>query len=468
MLRPGVSFPDGVELLDGKGGLLGHAGRDLSSGAAVAIWPRGGPRLWVSDLRREALARRVRGSPSTVAVLHVGPGVVLAEPGPVRAPDRLSRDDAATCALAACEVLAGLHAAGFGGCREEVSYRPEHLRVCADGRTIEWRIPSVDPPPDLTREVSDEQIDELFGDELGPIVEDLRRLLARFPELAHDLTTPTRVAAWQQIVRLIGDEPDTSPTAARLAQLLLPLLDHPEAWRARVAALPVVRALPPVAYPWDDIIAESETMLARSHPTFAGWFAVPLSTAYHQRASRSFAGGELAAALRDVDRALELADFFHYHTTRAIVLDALARRDEARAAIDAAISQPRGKYRDGWTNIDSQHERARAHATRGSFALHDGDLAAAEADLRSACESAPEPAYLHLLAAALHARGDLAAAAALSTEAVLLAPEDARLRWGLAVRLHELGRVDEAREHAERALARAPGVYADRFARRFG
>lgn len=127
-------------------------------------------------------------------------------------------------------------------------------------------------------------------------------------------------------------------TAAELARALLPWVAEPTAWRARVAAIPVVRTLPPIALDWDALIAEGEAALAdpatpallplardRTVPS-KGFIEGPLAEAYHQRASRSFERGALADALRDVDRAVALASVASHYTTRASGLRAVPIR----------------------------------------------------------------------------------------------------------------------------------------------
>ena len=89
--------------------------RDRVTGATVRVRPRGRRPMWLDDVARESLAREAAalGLPALVPVLHAGPGVVYAEPPPMTARQPLPRAHAAACALAACEVLAHLHARGF-------------------------------------------------------------------------------------------------------------------------------------------------------------------------------------------------------------------------------------------------------------------------------------------------------------------------------------------------------------------
>ncbi|MBZ5715046.1 tetratricopeptide repeat protein [Nannocystis pusilla] len=96
-------------------------------------------------------------------------------------------------------------------------------------------------------------------------------------------------------------------------------------------------------------------------------------------------------------------------------------------------------------------QRARAHATRGTIALRDGDLDRAEHDLRRALALDPTAGHAHARAAVLYARDDIDAATSLEARAVEQDPTNARCRWDLAVSLHRLGRREEALVHARRA-----------------
>src|SRR5262245_56331696 len=105
-------------------------------------------------------------------------------------------------------------------------------------------------------------------------------------------------------------------------------------------AIPSGRSLEGTRPDWDRIIAAGEALIAARPRLNAEteFVKLPLGVAYHQRTSRSLAQGNLTGALRDVDRAIEIDPyFFAYRTTRAIVLDALGRRAEARSQIDACL-----------------------------------------------------------------------------------------------------------------------------------
>src|SRR5262249_12498714 len=99
---------------------------------------------------------------------------------------------------------------------------------------------------------------------------------------------------------------------------------------------------------------------------------------------------------------------------------------------------------------------ARAYAARGMIGLRLQMQADAAKDLRRALEYAVDASYLHALGAALYALGDFAGAEDVERRSVELAPKSARYRWAYAPTLVELGRMAEARVHAEAALALAP------------
>jgi Flp pilus assembly protein TadD len=277
---------------------------------------------------------------------------------------------------------------------------------------------------------------------------------------------------------------------------------------------------------WDRIIADGEARLpAAAHREY---IAMPLGVAYHQRGSRAFAAGDLAAALRDVERAAALDPWFlRYHTTRAVVLDALGRDEEAFEAVDAFLTLMDAEARKGhaivrwqtskglWAEVEPleaevreaarrvlpalrdvddaevdlrilsfTHEMglhamrggaqpngdpARAHATRGTLALRAGRLDLAEADLRRAMALQSNAFHAHCLGAALYARGDAAGAAEVEARSVAMEPRNTRYRWALVMSLRRLGRAREARAQAEEILALEPAVPAhrERFARLF-
>ncbi|PCC68382.1 hypothetical protein SAMN02745121_05052 [Nannocystis exedens] len=478
---------------------------DRRTGARVRVLepPDESVWLWAACMWTEAVARHVvaAASPHTVPILHVGPGVVFAEPPPAVARPRLPPAQAAACAFAACEVVARLHAVGCGGeCGRSahgrlafdmptpIDFGPHNLRMTrrTGDWTIAWLVPShlaladldLAPPetdPDalardlqarLAGSITDESPDDLppkYDPQSDPIARDLARLAGFYLSLAPP--ERGRPAAVDAVRRLAAGEPVVRDVAglARLFAELGPASDRD----ARLAALPVVDVLPPPVLDWDRVIAAGEARLPGLVPRQRPYVVLPLAVAYHHRASLRAA---LAPedALRDVDRAVELDPIAPYHITRAVLLDRLGRRDEARAAIAAAFAAP--EWSDppveevGGIRLVRAHpvvitdrERARAHATRGTIALRDGDLALAEHDLRRAVDLDLTAAHLHALGAALYARGDLAGAAAAEARAVELEPASARYRWDLVVSLHRLGRRDEALFHARKLEAMEAG-----------
>lgn len=476
-------------------GVPWEAARDSETGALVRVLPRPSRLAWPLFINLEYLTREIaaRELPWIVPVLHVGPGIARAESPPSTPHPRLRREVAAACTLAACEVVAHLHALGAG--TQTVITNFSSLDLCVDGAraSIAWHIPGrgFDPAqPDAAAESFEDH-------HLPPIAADLRRLGRLFFKLCPEphsepLTSQPQRAALEALAALCAGELSsrTCTTAAGLARLLGQFA--PADRVARIAALPVVDALPPLRLDLDAVIADGEAELSpdsspRSHRPelddgpgdFADqiavnwnivhrsdeqYVAVPLATAYHQRACASFARGDLGVALADVQRARELDDFPPYRTTLAAVLDASNRGSEARAVIAAALAD--WSSPEAW-DVPPEEERGRAHAMRGAFALRDGDLELAESELRRAFELHPTAAYAHHLGAVLYARDDLEAAREVESRAVELQSDDPRYRWALAVTLHDLGRVNEAFVHARAAVSR-DAAYRERMLRRFG
>jgi tetratricopeptide (TPR) repeat protein len=468
---------------------------DRQTGADVWIAPRGEAYGWEHDLRREAIARHVMAMrlPSTVTVLHVGPGVVFAEPPPAEPRPTLPLAAAATCTLEACEVVARLHAVGCAGSAGGLFFGPRNLRVVEVDMSwhIAWLVPGLDALNLLdTAEAQERGASDKPRDE-DPIALDLMRLTELFFSLHPAALAPDprprqrdaeRAAARSALARLHRGEEDAPPIGdvASLAQLFLPLVEPKSAWAQRIAALPVVRSLPRLSLDWDGIIAEGEAELAkgtdgstRDHDNNP-FIALPLAAAYHQRASRSFARGDLRAALTDAERAIALDAFLPYHTTRAVLLDALGRRAEARREIDGALAvapPPSDDEHRRWieTLPPSKEDHARARVTRGMIAYREGALAEAAEDLRRALDLYPTAFAAHALGAALYARGDAQGAAEAEALSVELEPENLRYRWALVLSLRKLGREGEARTHGEQILQMAPGapVHQQRFAQIF-
>jgi hypothetical protein len=356
---------------------------DRHSGAEVRIQPRRSSFGWSTDVEDATVARRVQALalPGTVPVLHPGPGIVFAAPpGDVERP-RLLLEQAAACAIEACEVAAWLHAAGIDGW---LAFDPVHLRVVLeDGQWhARWLVPGLevlagsgpDSPGDDRREER----------RLSPVQRAARKM-ARFlgslcphPEAAKLAATPA------------------ADMASLARQLLAFTPSRPDLAR-RVEALPVVRKLPPRRHEWDWIIDDGEALLA--HETHhREYITLPLAAAYHQRASRSFGAGDRGAALRDVDRALALDPYLPYRTTRAVVLDALGRTEESRREIALAVDAVHKAE-------ESRRAKARQRRSGLSFGMFGQELAPADAELARALvvhvmfalrDGAPEPLEPHL------------------------------------------------------------------------
>ncbi len=371
-------------------------GVDRQTGAPVLIEPRGDFFQWVSDVEREAAARCAGslGSPYLAAVLHAGPGVVYAEPPPGLPRGTSSTAEAAELALQACEAAASLHAAGVGN----LCFDARNLRVTgpAERRRIVWIVPGAPAlaaladatrPSDLVQARSAVGLggDPVRGAAWG-IVDFFASLLPastlnRSPDGALLAVTDKR--------RVVDDLPGD---VAALARLLLPFLPPSPSLLARVAAIPSVTALARLPLDWDAIIADGAAALAAVDPRHRDYLALPLAAAYHQRASRTWASGDPAAALADVERAVALdGASLPIATTRAVLLDTLGRGAEARRVIDAALGDlpapHAGPYLDA--AAASPAARARAHGTRGMIALRAGAVAEAEVDLCRALDGWP-------------------------------------------------------------------------------
>jgi tetratricopeptide (TPR) repeat protein len=247
-------------------------------------------------------------------------------------------------------------------------------------------------------------------------------------------------------------------------------------WAARIDTMPAIRVLPPPVRDWDAVIGDGEATLSTVSERYRRYVARPLATAYHQRACRSLAAGALEAARVDLERAVEIDPYVEHHTTLAVVLERMGRREAARAVLAKGIVGARAwgpVYEDEIIVAAGDHgppeDLARALEITGLFALHDGDPAAAESALREAWTLAPSASRAHALGAALYHRGDVAGAAELEWEAVARAPDHIRYRWDLAVSLARLGRAAEAKLHAEAALRHAPddSPLRERFTRLF-
>lgn len=432
---PGDPRADYEEPLLEREAELWLRGTDRRTGAPVLVDPLGPIYAWTSTLHAQALARRVMGLdlPGTVRVLHVGPDVVLDDPGPVAPRPILAPADAASCALEACETLALLHDAGCAGPGGHVYFDSFHLRVVRRGDRwgIQWLVPGM---PELDwiarRRAAGLAIEDSPS---GPVVHDVLEVVHFFfrlcpaaltGEVAGEPHRPEQAEALQTLRRIQAGDAEARPAeVASLARLLLPLVPPSPERAARIAALPVVAVPPPLTHDWDAVIADGEALLATCEERWAGYVRLPLAAAYHQRASKAFARGAKDVALRDVERALALDAHFPYRATLAVILDALGRREEARREIDAALARGTALERlveraavEGIRSDDAAaadmeeiHRRsgmdqplrdaelARVHAVRGMFALRDGAPAEAERDLRRAMALCPTALTAHAL-----------------------------------------------------------------------
>lgn len=450
-------------------------GTDRQTGAPVLVDPLLPVYAWTSTLHAQALARRVMGldPPFTVRVLHVGPQVVFEDPGPAPPRPTLPPQDAASCALDACETLALLHDAGCAGPGGHVYFDSFHLRVVkrGDGWGIQWLVPGMPELDSLVRlRAAREGIEAGPSD---PVVHDLLEVVHFFfslcpaaltGKLAGDAHHPERAEALRPLRRIHGGDAEGRPAeVASLARLLLPLAPPSPERTARIAALPAVPVPAPLKHDWDVVIADGEALLATCEEDWKGYVRLPLAAAYHQRASKAFARGAKDVALRDAERALALDAHIPYGTTVAVILDALGRREEARREIDAALARATAPERrvehaavEGIAQPLRDAELARVHTVRGMFALQDGALAEAERDLQRAMELCPTALAAHALGAAQTSLGDMEGAAQAEARSIELDPGCARFRWALVITLRKLGRHAEAREQAARILERWP------------
>jgi len=402
-------------------------GTDRQTGQRVYIHPRGFTYAWVHDLAIETVAQRVKALAlrHTVPVLHVGPGIVYAAPPPAARRPSLPLEAAAACAQQACDVAARLHEQGCG----RLSFGPSHLRLVQESGDwqIRWLVPG-EPELDLLEalEIADDRTAEVDHPRwrwpyVAPIPYDLWQLaFFFFSLLAPDARTgrdldADRREALRMLMRIRDEGPEAAGLhdAATMAGLFALLARSPT---LSAKPLPVVRVFPRLYPDWDEVIVDGEALLKEirleakqgSDLDASEHIQLPLAAAYHQRASRSWARGDLEAALGDVDRALELDDHAPYHTTRAVLLDALGRRAEARAAISTAFevdARPEETWSGGHeVDVDKNVERARAHLTRGIIALREGSVDLAEADVCKAEELHRTPLATRARAAVARAR----------------------------------------------------------------
>ncbi len=455
---------------------------ERESGAVGRLCPRGGQYRWAKEVAREALVRRVLAAkiPWTVPLMHVGPGIVHAEPPPVIERPTLSLAAAAECALMACEVIVRTRALRCNGDGDCLYFGPRNLRVIeADGRwRIAWLVPGIAELASLDQFAAQakQQGKERSPADTTPAGEVRELFFSLLPAAAR--------GARPELRALAARHSEGRDDVVALAASFLALLDTPGEWTDRVAALAAIADGPPAEQDWDFIITEGKV-----EPSDDPYITLPLAAAYHQRACRAAARGDLVAALHDVDRALAIDPFVAYRLSRAALLDRLADGAVARFELAAAFAGPAlarppetgrrssfhtpQEYVDGeWVDTTSVRAdvHARAHATRGMFRFHDGDLDGAAEDLRRALELHETAEVANALGATLYACGDLEGAAAVERRSVELAPYNAPYRWALVISLLRLDRRDEAHELARSTVALAPDdpSHRQRFARLFG
>lgn len=465
-------------------GELWVRGRDVETGAAVLLAPRLSLHAWARDIEREAMARRVAAArvPGVVEILHAGPGVAFAAPPPGVAHTGFTIAEAAAVAVLVCEATALVHAAGVG----ELCFDPFHLRIVGEAgqHEIRWLVPG----NDITSAAADAVAQKHAIPRKSPLA--LARRKAPPPDdplvRRHGFQI-LDLFAWLCSARVLAPSDDPSlaeiramfaaprtrlpPDVATLARCFLSIAPPSPALAARVEALPRVSEVR-LSFPdWDLAIADGEAELRGALASDRPWVAVPLAAAYHQRASRAWAQGDRAAALRDAERAVALDGARVSHrTTLALALVAAGRHGDAARVLDRAPVDREG--------FESAEDEARFRAARGVAALKAGEPAAAARHLRAAVSAAVSPAasgapaalYAHLLGDALEQTGDLAGASAAHDTAATLEPGEARYRWALVRTLRALGRDGEARANAEAIVARVPedAAHRARFERLFG
>lgn len=476
--------------------LLGLRGVDRETGAPVLVEPCEPDYEWQRYLLHEAMARRAAalGSPYLVPVLHVGPGVVYfrdrvdnshgvivkerytgpsivrAEPPPGLPRGAFTVAEAAQLALQVCTAAAALHATGVGA----LFFDPGNLRITGSpgAYRVAWLVPGVAELETVEIHTQGKRRRSSSPTKRTghPVRDTVRGAVDFFRSLVpEESSIPAPIDAW----------PGRCADVAALACLLLPLAARSPELEAAVEGMPTVRELPPLPLEWDAVIAEGEELWSAAHQYHREYVALPLAAAYHQRASRTAAEGDPAAALKDAERAVALDPTLPYATTRAVLLDRIGRHAEAREALDMALSKPLAPSGPRFPETPDDlataaRARARALGARGMIALRQGDPSAAEPDLLAALDGKlPRPdaaLYAHGLGAARYARNDFAGAAEAEIRSATLAPENTRYRWALVGSLRKLGRHQEALKYAKEILAREPDVaeHRKRFARLFG
>jgi hypothetical protein len=224
---------------------------ERESGAVGRLCPRGERYWWAKEVAREALARRVLVAkiPWTVPLMHVGPGIVHAEPPPVIERPTLSLGAAAECALMACEVVVRTRALRCNGDGDCVYFGPRNLRVIeADGRwRIAWLVPGIAELAVLDRLAAraKQQGKDHSAADTTPAGEVRDLFFSLLPAAARGARPELRALAARH-----GDGRDD---VVSLAASFLALLDTPGEWTDRVAELAAIAGGPPAEQDWDFI-----------------------------------------------------------------------------------------------------------------------------------------------------------------------------------------------------------------------
>lgn len=203
------------------------------------------------------------------------------------------------------------------------------------------------------------------------------------------------------------------------------LADH--AWRERAA--PFQR----IDFALAEELGEAALREAPEEGYRRAYVGYPLAALLHRRACVELPR-DAQAALVTVERAIALDPCARHLTTRALVLEALGRDDEARAAHEAAVAAlPALREVAGFGPIgddDSVHDARTAHGW-GAFLARHGDLAAARPWLQRAIVVpdllGPDPQRamrLAALAVVLFRQGERERAAQLAAEALALDPAE--------------------------------------------
>lgn len=388
------------------------SGFERTTGRPVLISPRGYGFHWKFDLELEAVARRIQrlALPGILPIWHVGGGIVFADPPPAQPRPTLSYEQAARLAFDVADKAARLQAEG---CRD-LAFGPSNLRLVQSQGVwqVQWIVPGVvaldaydciEALPPVARKSECKSPRWHYGLQVIPrdiwrIADFFLGLLAPHERLAPPtgqnsfgaVYSPADVAAAHTtLLRVSAGGPAEAgiEDVATLARALAVLANVP---RNVADAVPVVRTLPRVFPDWDEVVTEGETLLA-SEPHYKDSIRLTLAGAYHQRASRSWARGEHVRALEDVDRAIVHDPFFTYQTTRAILLGALGRHEEARVNFENAFQNPPpvGDNPSRWgarTDAVSCEEMSRAYLARGFALWRARRWAEAYADVRKAHE----------------------------------------------------------------------------------